>query len=586
LQILHQVEGERHAPAIPAWDQGVKMKLKGADIVIESLKFHGVDLVFGYPGGTIMPVYDALYRAGFKHILARHEQGACHEADGYARATGRTGVVLATSGPGATNLVTGLATAYMDSVPLIAITGQVSTASIGTDAFQEADIYGITIPITKYNYLVKDVSKLAETFAEAFYIARSGRPGPVLIDIPKDVQLALAEYAPVAEADIPLLKYSPKPVYEYEAELDELVAMISRAERPVLYVGGGAIISEASEAVGRLARMAHIPVGHTLTGIGVFPDDDPLALGMFGMHGGRHANEAIFAADLLIAAGARFDDRVTGKISEFAKRAKIVHIDIDPAEVGKVIPTDLAILGNLKEVLDRLVVKLAAVPVDPHREWLEQIQAWKRQYPLVHELSETSLKPQQVVQTIAELTRGEAIITTGVGQHQMWAAVFSEHKHPRHFISSGGLGTMGYCVPSGIGAQLGCPDKLVVTITGDGSFQMNIQELATAAYYNVPVKIVILNNGYLGMVRQWQELFFEHRYSQTLLEGGNPDFVMVAKGFGVEAFRVTEPGELRATLEKAFALPGPVVIDCRVEKEENVFPMIPSGGTVNDTIGY
>jgi acetolactate synthase-1/2/3 large subunit len=307
---------------------------------------------------------------------------------------------------------------------------------------------------------------------------------------------------------------------------------------------------------------------------------------MFGMHGGRYANEAIAAADLLIAAGARFDDRVTGKISEFAKRARIVHIDIDPAEVGKVMPTDLAIIGNLKEVLDRLLVKLEPAAREPHAQWLGQIEAWKRQYPLIHVQSETTLKPQFVVQTIAELTQGEAIITTGVGQHQMWAAICSDHRYPRHFISSGGLGTMGFCIPSGIGAQLGRPDKLVVTITGDGSFQMNIQELATAAYYNVPVKIVILNNGYLGMVRQWQELFFEHRYSATHLEDGNPDFVMVAKGFGVEAFRVDRPGDLRAVLEQAFALPGPVVVDCRVEKEENVFPMIPSGGTVNDTIGY
>jgi acetolactate synthase-1/2/3 large subunit len=560
------------------------MRLRGADIIIESLKFHGVDLVFGYPGGTIMPVYDALYRSGFRHILARHEQGAAHAADGYARATGRTGVVLATSGPGATNLVTGLMTAYMDSVPLIAITGQVATSAIGTDAFQEADIYGITIPITKYNYLVKDVARLAETFAEAFYIARSGRPGPVLIDIPKDVQLAWAEYAPVAEADIPLLRYTPKPVYQYEAQLDQLVDLLGQAERPVLYVGGGAISSGASEAVRRLARAASIPVCHTLTGIGAFPGDDPLALGMAGMHGGRYANEAIFAADLLIAAGARFDDRVTGKVSEFARQAKIVHIEIDPAEVGKVVPTDLAIIGNLKEVLERLLVKLEPVSIDPHAGWLGQIRDWKARHPLVPAQSETVLKPQFVVQTIAELTRGEAIITTGVGQHQMWAAQFSEHRHPRHFISSGGLGTMGFCVPSGIGAQLGRPDQLVVTITGDGSFQMNIQELATAAYYNIPVKIVILNNGYLGMVRQWQELFFEHRYSETHLEDGNPDFVMVAKGFGVEAFRVTRPSELRATLERAFALPGPVVVDCRVEKEENVFPMIPSGGTVNDTI--
>jgi acetolactate synthase-1/2/3 large subunit len=561
------------------------MKLKGADIVIESLKFHGVDLVFGYPGGTIMPVYDALYRAGFRHILARHEQGAAHAADGYARATGKTGVVIATSGPGATNLVTGLMTAYMDSVPMIAITGQVSTSSIGTDAFQEADIYGITIPITKYNYLVKDVSRLAETFAEAFYIARSGRPGPVLIDIPKDVQLAMAEYAPVPEADIPLLRYSPKPAYAFEAQVDQLVELIRAAERPLLYVGGGATLSDASDAIRSLARKASIPVGHTLTGIGVFPGDDPLSVGMVGMHGGRYANEAILGADLLIAAGARFDDRVTGKASEFAKHAKIVHIEIDPAEVGKIVPADLAVIGNLKEVLERLLVKLDAVEVGGHEAWRGQIEAWKAQYPLTQARSETTIKPQEVVQTIAELTRGEAIITTGVGQHQMWAAVFSEHRHPRHFISSGGLGTMGFCVPSGIGAQLGCPDKLVVTITGDGSFQMNIQELATAAFYRIPVKIVILNNGYLGMVRQWQELFFEHRYSATDLEAGNPDFVMVAKGFGVEAFRVSRPAELRATLEKAFAHPGPVVVDCMVEKEENVFPMIPSGGTVNDTIG-
>jgi acetolactate synthase I/II/III large subunit len=350
-------------------------------------------------------------------------------------------------------------------------------------------------------------------------------------------------------------------------------------------VGGGAIISGASDVIQRLARTASIPVCHTLTGIGVYPGNDHLSLGMVGMHGGRYANEAVFAADLLIAAGARFDDRVTGKVSEFAKRARIVHIDIDPAEVGKVVPTDLAIIGNLKDVLDRLLAKLAPAAVDGHAAWLGQIEGWKRQYPLVRARSETVIKPQSVVQTIAELTRGEAIITTGVGQHQMWAAMFSDHRHPRHFISSGGLGTMGFCIPSGIGAQLGRPDKLVVTITGDGSFQMNIQELATAAFYNIPVKIVILNNGYLGMVRQWQELFFEHRYSATDLEGGNPDFVMVAKGFGVEAFRVTRPADLLETLRRAFAHPGPVVVDCQVEKEENVFPMIPSGGTVNDTIG-
>jgi acetolactate synthase I/II/III large subunit len=562
------------------------MRKTGAEIVVELLKHYGVELVFGYPGGTIMPVYDALYESGLKHILARHEQGACHAADGYARSTGKIGVVIATSGPGATNIVTGLATAYMDSVPLIAITGQVPTFAIGTDSFQEADIYGITIPITKYNYLVKDVSKLAETFAEAFYLARNGRPGPVLIDIPKDVQFASTDYAPVAQEDIPLLKYTPEPSYEFDEQLDELVAMLQAAKRPVLFVGGGAVISNASDVIRRLARKLSLPVTNTLIANGVFPSQDPLSLGMAGMHGTRYANEAIFASDLLIAAGARFDDRVTGKIAEFAKRAKIVHIDIDPAEVSKVVPADLSIIGNLKDVLDGLLAKLESATMHPQAKWLDQIQEWKRRYPLTYSPSDTTIKPQFVIETISELTKGEAIITTGVGQHQMWSSLYSDHRHPKHFITSGGLGTMGFCVPSGIGAQLGNPDKLVVTITGDGSFQMNIQELATAAYYNIPVKIVILNNGYLGMVRQWQEMFFERRYSQTLLEDGNPDFVMVAKGFGLEAFKITRPEEVRATLEMAFALPGPVVIDCHVEKEENVWPMIPTGGTVHDTIGY
>jgi len=561
------------------------MKKTGAEIVIESLKHYGVDLVFGYPGGTIMPVYDALYHSDLRHILARHEQGACHAADGYARATGRTGVVIATSGPGATNLVTGLATAYMDSVPLIAITGQVPTFAIGTDSFQEADIYGITIPITKYNYLVKDVAKLAETFAEAFYLARTGRPGPVLIDIPKDIQLASTEYAPVAQEDIPLLKYTPEPRYEFDAQLDELIELLRAAKRPLLFVGGGAVISNASGAIRQLSERLSLPVTNTLIANGVFPSSDPLSLGMAGMHGTRYANEAIFASDLLIAAGARFDDRVTGKIAEFAKRARIVHIDIDPAEVGKVVTADLSIIGNLKDVLEGLLAKLEGTQPEPRSAWLDQLREWKRKYPLTFDQTGPAIKPQYVLRCIAELTQGEAILTTGVGQHQMWSSLFSDHRHPRHFITSGGLGTMGFCVPSGIGAQLGCPDRLVVTITGDGSFQMNLQELATAAYYNIPVKIVILNNGYLGMVRQWQELFFERRYSQTHLEDGNPDFVMVAKGFGLEAFRITSPDDVRPTLERAFALPGPVVIDCRVDPEENVWPMIPTGGTVNDTLG-
>ena len=558
------------------------MKKTGAEIVIESLKAQGVDLIFGYPGGQIIPIYDVLYDSGIKHILTRHEQGACHAADGYARVTGKPGVVFATSGPGATNLVTGLATAHMDSVPIVAITGQVPTGVIGTDAFQEADIYGITIPVTKYNYLVKDISVLAETIAEAFYIAKTGRPGPVLIDIPKDVQVAAVEY--VSKTEIPLLKYTPEPHYEYDAELDEVVELLRQSQRPVLYVGGGAVVSGASDAISRLAQKASIPVTHTLTGCGVFPEDDSLSLGMPGMHGTRYANEAINHADLLIAAGSRFDDRVTGKVSEFAKKATIVHIDIDPAEIRKVVSTHVSIVGDLKNVLEALLVKLKTVDIDKHVDWLKQIDSWKTQYPLTYQQSETSIKPQYVIEQLSELTKGDAIITTGVGQHQMWVSLFYTFHNPRSFATSGGLGTMGYGFPSAIGAQIGQPDKTVIAITGDGSFQMNIQELATAAYYNIPVKVIILNNGYLGMVRQWQELFFERRYSATHVENGNPDFVAVAKGFGVEGFRITKPEEVRPVLEKALSIDGPVIIDCHVEKEENVFPMIPAGGTVNDTI--
>lgn len=561
------------------------MKKTGAEIVIESLKAQGVDLIFGFPGGAIMPVYDVLYQSDIKHILTRHEQGACHAADGYARVTGKPGVVFATSGPGATNLVTGLATANMDSSPIVAITGQVATPAIGTDAFQEADIYGITIPVTKYNYLVKDARQLAEVFAEAFYIARTGRPGPVVIDIPKDVQFSPVEYTPVADADIPLLQYTPEVPSEYEAELDKIVALIRRARRPVLYVGGGAIISGAHEVIRRLAKKGSLPVTRTLTASGVFPDDDELALGMPGMHGTRYANEAIDNADLLIAAGARFDDRITGKVSEFAKKATIVHIDIDPAEIRKIVHTHVSVAGDLKEVLEALLVRLETMEIDTHTAWLQQIKEWKAHYPLTYQYSDTTIKPQYVVEQVSDLTHGDAIITTGVGQHQMWASLFYTFRHPRSFVTSGGLGTMGFGLPSGIGAQIGQPEKTVITITGDGSFQMNIQELATASYYNVPLKVVIMNNGYLGMVRQWQELFFERRYSHTYLEPGNPDFVAVAKGFGIEGFRITKPEEVRPTLEKALSIDGPVVIDCRVEQEENVFPMIPSGQTVYDTIG-
>jgi acetolactate synthase-1/2/3 large subunit len=493
--------------------------------------------------------------------------------------------VFATSGPGATNLVTGLATAHMDSSPIVAITGQVGTAAIGTDAFQEADVYGVTIPVTKYNYLVKDASKLAEIFAEAFYIARTGRPGPVVIDIPKDVQFRTVEYTPVADSDIPLLKYTPEAHYEYESELEEVVGLIQQAKRPVLYVGGGAIISEAHNELFRLAKKASMPVTTTLTAAGAFPQDDNFFLGMPGMHGTRYANEAIDNADLLIAAGARFDDRVTGKISEFAKHATIVHIDIDPAEIGKVVHTHVSITANLKEALQALVERLEPLKIDNHTEWLRQIDDWKVKYPLIYQHSDTIIKPQYVIEQISEVTNGEAIIATGVGQHQMWASLFYTFRHPRSFVTSGGLGTMGFGMPAGIGAQIGQPEKIVFTIDGDGSFQMNIQELATMSYYNIPLKVVILNNGYLGMVRQWQELFFDRRYSQTHLAPGNPNFVAVAKGYGIESFRITKSEEVRSTLEKALAINGPVIIDCIVEQEENVFPMIPSGQTVHNTIG-
>jgi len=554
------------------------VKRSGARVVTEALLKEGVKIVFGYPGGAVIPLYDVLYETPkIKHILTRHEQAAAHAADGFARATGGVGVCIATSGPGATNLVTGIATAYMDSIPLVVLTGQVPTSMIGNDAFQEANITGITYSITKHNYLVKDVDELPGVLKEAFYIARTARPGPVLIDLPRNVQTGETSVPYPEEVQIrsynPNYKGNPK-------QIKRAAEAIDKSESPVIYAGGGVISSGASSELAEFARRINIPVTTTLMGLGSFPEDDPLSLKMLGMHGTRYANYAVSDTDLLIAVGARFDDRITGKISEFASHAKIIHIDIDPTAISKNVRVDIPIVGDAKNILSQL---LSITKRGKKREsWHQKIQEWKRKYPLKYELGE-DLKPQYVVEMIHKMTKGEAIITTEVGQNQMWAAQFYEYTEPRTFISSGGLGTMGYGFPASIGAQIGRPEKIVFDIAGDGSFQMNIQELATAVNYKVPVKIAILNNGYLGMVRQWQQLFYKSRYSQVNLEG-HPDFVKVAQAYEIEGIRVTKPEEVEPALKKALNIAGPVILDFRVSREENVFPMVPAGAALNQII--
>ncbi len=554
------------------------MKRSGSRVVTEALLKEGVKIIFGYPGGAVIPLYDVLYETPeIKHILTRHEQAAAHAADGFARATGGVGVCIATSGPGATNLVTGIATAYMDSIPLVVLTGQVPTSMIGNDAFQEANITGITYSITKHNYLVKDVDELPGVLKEAFYIARTARPGPVLIDLPKNVLTAETSVPYPKEVQIrsynPNYKGNPKQIRRAAESIDE-------SERPVIYAGGGVISSGASSELAEFARRINIPVTTTLMGLGSFPEDNPLSLKMLGMHGTRYANYAVSDTDLLIAVGARFDDRITGKISEFAAHAKIIHIDIDPTAISKNVRVDIPIVGDAKNILSQL---LSAAQREKKREnWHRKIQEWKRKYPLKYEL-DGDLKPQYVVEMIYKATRGEAIIATEVGQNQMWAAQFYQYTKPRTFISSGGLGTMGYGFPASIGAQIGRPEKIVFDIAGDGSFQMNIQELATAANYKVPVKIAILNNGYLGMVRQWQQLFYESHYSQVNLEG-HPDFVKVAEAYGVEGIRVTKPEQVEPALKKALDIAGPVILDFRVSREENVYPMVPAGAALTQII--
>ncbi len=554
------------------------MKRSGSRVVTEALLKEGVKIVFGYPGGAVIPLYDVLYETPeIKHILTRHEQAAAHAADGFARATGGVGVCIATSGPGATNLVTGIATAYMDSIPLVVLTGQVPTSMIGNDAFQEANITGITYSITKHNYLVKDVDELPGVLKEAFYIARTARPGPVLIDLPRNVQTGETSVPYPEEVQIrsynPNYKGNPK-------QIRRAAEAIDKSERPVIYAGGGVISSGASSELAEFAHRINIPVTTTLMGLGSFPEDDPLSLKMLGMHGTRYANYAVSDTDLLIAVGARFDDRITGKISEFASHAKIIHIDIDPTAISKNVRVDIPIVGDAKNILSQL---LSAARKGKKREsWHQKIQEWKKKYPLKYEL-DGDLKPQYVVEMIYKMTKGEAIITTEVGQNQMWAAQFYQYTEPRTFISSGGLGTMGYGFPASIGAQIGRPEKIVFDIAGDGSFQMNIQELATAVNYKVPVKIAILNNGYLGMVRQWQQLFYESRYSQVNLEG-HPDFVKVAQAYEIEGIRVTKPEQVEPALKKALNIAGPVILDFRVSREENVFPMVPAGAALNQII--
>jgi len=551
--------------------------MTGAHILIECLKREGVEVIFGYPGGQVLPIFDALYDADIKFILPRHEQGGVHAADGYARATGKPGVCIATSGPGATNLVTGIANAYMDSIPLIAITGQVKTYLIGNDAFQEADVTGITRPITKHNYLVKDVKDLSRIIREAFYIASTGRPGPVLIDIPSDVQMQDTQFIWPETVDIK--GYKPT-LFGHPGQIKKCTKLIAAAKRPLIYAGGGVITSGACEELKQLAEKINAPVTTTLMGLGSFAETHRLSLRMLGMHGSAYANHAIMEADLIIAIGARFDDRVTGRLDAFAPHAKVLHIDVDPSSISKNVEVDIPIVGDAKNILGQLLEEIKKAP--DTSEWLKTIEAWKKKYPFTYKDGE-KIKPQYVIEQIRELTKGEAIITTEVGQNQMWAAQWYTYTQPRTFISSGGLGTMGFGFPAAIGAKLGCPGKIVFDIAGDGSIQMNIQELATCVCNKINVKVAILNNGYLGMVRQWQELFYKKRYAHTCISG--PDFVKLAESYGAAGIRATKKEEVRPALEKALAIENMVLIDFHIEPEENVYPMVPAGEAINRMMG-
>jgi len=560
-------------------------KMKGSQAIVASLEAEGCDTLFGFPGGVVIPLYDALYDARhLRHVLVRHEQGAVHAADGYARATGKVGVCLATSGPGATNLVTGIANAYLDSVPVVAITGQVRADLIGTDAFQEADVTGITLPIVKHSYLVKSPAEIPQVIHEAFHIASTGRPGPVVIDIPVTAQLGELAYKRPEGPQLP--GYRPT-VRGHIKQMRAAARALVEAERPVLYVGGGIISSGASDELARLADLLQIPVTTTLMGLGSYDERGPLSLGMLGMHGTVPANYAVHECDLLVAVGVRFDDRVTGKLSTFASQAKsIIHIDVDPAEIGKNVEPTIPIVGDAKHVLAGVLAELEKMerPAGRTVAWLQKIEGWKAEYPLHYEEHDGVLAPQFVVQEIERVTDGDAVIVTDVGQHQMWSTLYFHYRFPRQWISSGGLGTMGFGLPAAIGAKLGRPDKTVVDISGDGGFQMTMQELATAVNYDIPVVVAILNNGYLGMVRQWQDLFWNKRYSYTCIEV-QPDFAMLAEAFGAKGIAVTEPGDVGDALHEAIGCGRPAVVDFKVAPEENVFPMVPAGQSITEMIG-
>jgi acetolactate synthase-1/2/3 large subunit len=577
-------------PKISSTNKLTPIRRTGAFILIDSLIRHGVKHIFGYPGGAILPVYDELYRAEFRgdiqHFLVRHEQGAAHAADGYARATGKVGVCFGTSGPGATNLVTGIATAHMDSIPMVIVTGQVARASIGSDAFQETDIFGITLPVVKHSYVARHASEVSRIVAEAFHLASSGRPGPVLIDFPKDVGLEECDYIPVepGEANLhgyrPTIKGNPRPI-------NAAVDLIANAKKPLLYVGGGAIVSNAHQEIQELAELFHIPVTTTLMGIGAFDEHNPLSVGMLGMHGTAYANFAVTECDLLIAVGARFDDRVTGKLDTFAPHAKVIHIDIDPAEVGKNRRPDVPIVGDVRLVLEQILFRVRELGL-PHEEnktadWLERIKIWKQDYPLVVPKPNNSLSPQEVILEVGKQAP-HAYYTTDVGQHQMWAAQFLKNG-PRRWISSGGLGTMGYGMPAAMGAKVALPDEQVICISGDASFQMNLQELATLAQYNIKAKTIILNNGWQGMVRQWQETFYGQRYSASNMEVGSPDFVLLAQAFGVKGLLINDRAELPSVIAEMLAYDGPVLVDARVKKDENCYPMVAPGKSNAQMLG-